>query len=79
MSVFLMPICARGHEHFWEETAPAADAGRAAGQVLHAVPIAGLNVPLAQARQSPLLPRLPGPHVATHGRSVSGPPLGPGS
>jgi hypothetical protein len=56
MSVFLMPICARGHEHFWEETAPLADAGRAAGQVLQTVPIVCLNVPLAQSWQSPLVP-----------------------
>jgi hypothetical protein len=41
------------------------------------VPIVCLNVPLAQSWQSPLEPCFPTPHVATHGRPVSGPAARP--
>jgi hypothetical protein len=79
MLSFLMPTCLSGHEHFELEVAPARDAVRAPGHEEHAVPIVLLKEPFGHASHVPLEPCFPTPHVATHGRPVSGPPLAPGS
>jgi hypothetical protein len=59
--------------------APVREAVRIPGQGVHAVPTEDLKVPASHAVHVPCVPLFPGPHLATHGIPMSGPPNRPRS